>query len=68
MITDEIRQELTYVDFFFLPYGEAITKLGYDHLTNEAKFPNVARWWKEVSSRESWQTVKDGAKGLSAPS
>ncbi|CCA75596.1 probable glutathione S-transferase [Serendipita indica DSM 11827] len=58
--------ELTYADFFFLPYGEAIIKLGYNHLTNEIEYPHVARWWKEISSRESWQAVKDGVKGLPA--
>ncbi|CAG7853517.1 Glutathione S-transferase PM239X14; AltName: Full=GST class-phi [Serendipita indica DSM 11827] len=58
--------ELTYVDFLFCPYGEAITALGYDYLTNETKYPHVAHWWKEISSRDSWQAVKDGAKGLPA--
>jgi len=23
--------------------------------------PNVARWWNEIKSRESWQAVKDSA-------
>lgn len=58
--------ELTYADFFFLPYGEILIKLGYDYLTNEEKYPHVARWWKELSSRESWQKAKGGIKGIDA--
>ena len=53
-------QRLTIVDLFFLPYGKVITDLGYDYLVNEEKYPNLSRWWKEISTRESWQTVKDG--------
>jgi glutathione S-transferase len=53
-------QKLTIVDFFYLPYGDFVTKLGYDHLTNETKWPNVARWWKDITSRESYKAVKDG--------
>jgi glutathione S-transferase len=37
-----------------------ITTLGYDYLVNEEKYPNLARWWKEISTRDSWKTVKDG--------
>ncbi|KIM22232.1 hypothetical protein M408DRAFT_323893 [Serendipita vermifera MAFF 305830] len=50
---------LTFVDFHYLPYGTGLEKLGYDYLTNESKYPNIARWWKEVSSRESWSAVKN---------
>lgn len=25
------------------------------------KYPSVARWWNDISSRPSWQAVKDGA-------
>jgi len=52
--------QLTVADFFFLSYGTVITQLGYDYLINEEKYPNLSRWWKEVSSRPSWQKVKDG--------
>lgn len=50
---------LTFVDLIFCPYGNALTKMGYDHLTNESKHPNLARWWKEISTRETWLAVKD---------
>ncbi|KAK7444065.1 hypothetical protein VKT23_015463 [Stygiomarasmius scandens] len=49
--------EITLADFFHLPYGELLAQGGSDLLTS--KGPNVARWWKDVSSRASWQTVKD---------
>lgn len=52
--------KITLVDFFYLPYGDFVTQLGYDYLTNEAKWPNVARWWKDITSRESYKAVKDG--------
>ncbi|KAG8762870.1 hypothetical protein FRC20_008122 [Serendipita sp. 405] len=60
--------ELTLPDLFFLPYGQTVTQLGYDFMTNETKWPNVARWWKAVSTREAWLAVKDGipAAGISA--
>jgi glutathione S-transferase len=55
-------------DFFYLPYGSVITQLGYDYLTNEEKYPNAARWWRDMSTRDSWTAVKDGipAEGLQA--
>lgn len=50
---------ITLADLFHLPYGTiAIEELGYDVLQNR---PNVARWWKEISSRPAWQAVKNGA-------
>ncbi|KAI0298226.1 glutathione S-transferase [Russula brevipes] len=51
--------ELTLADLFHLPYGSVVfDRLGYGGLD---KRPNVARWWKEISSRPAWQAVKDGA-------
>ncbi|EIW80660.1 hypothetical protein CONPUDRAFT_154675 [Coniophora puteana RWD-64-598 SS2] len=29
-----------------------------------AAHPNVARWWKEISNRPSWLTVKDDASAI----
>ena len=56
----ELKQHLSLVDFYFLPYGEILEKTGYDHLRNEAKWPNVARWWAEIAARRSWQIIKEG--------
>ncbi|KAI0696179.1 glutathione transferase [Cytidiella melzeri] len=56
--------ELTLADLFHLPYGTRLQQeAGFD-IFGEDK-PNVARWWKDISSRESWQAVKDNA-GASA--
>ncbi|THU86512.1 glutathione S-transferase [Dendrothele bispora CBS 962.96] len=50
--------EITLADLFHLPYGSMLVLAGSDLF--ETKGPNVARWWKEISSRESWKAVKDG--------
>ncbi|TDL17052.1 glutathione S-transferase-like protein [Rickenella mellea] len=50
---------VTLADLFHLPYGTLITDgLHLDVLTAT---PHVSRWWKDISSRASWQAVKDGA-------
>ncbi|THH12679.1 hypothetical protein EW146_g7471 [Bondarzewia mesenterica] len=51
-------KQITLADLFHLSYGYVITSIGYEQLS---KTPNVARWWKDISSRPSWQAVKDGA-------
>jgi glutathione S-transferase len=51
--------ELTIVDLYHLPHGSLLPKLGLDTLDNPAR-PNVARWWKSILERPSWQAVKDG--------
>ena len=53
-------QKLTLADLFHIPYGSMLAKVGYNGLEEK---PNVARWWKDITSRESWQAVKDGVKG-----
>jgi len=51
--------ELTLADLYHLPYGTAIfEQLKVVSLENR---PNVQRWWNDISSRPSWQAVKDGA-------
>ncbi|OCH86233.1 glutathione S-transferase [Obba rivulosa] len=52
--------EITLADLFHLPYGAMLKLQGYDFLEDESR-PNVVRWWKDISSRPSWQAVKDGA-------
>ncbi|KAI0271233.1 glutathione S-transferase [Russula aff. rugulosa BPL654] len=50
---------LTVADLFHLPYGSIVfDQLGYG---NFDKRPNVKRWWKDISSRPSWQAVKNEA-------
>ena len=46
-----------------------LAKIGYNTLETGANGkPNVARWWKDISSRAAWQAVKDGVpeSGLKA--
>jgi len=52
--------EITLADFYHIPYGSL---LGDEAGCNimETK-PNVARWFKEISSRPSWQTMKKDIK------
>ncbi|KAF5345700.1 hypothetical protein D9758_013044 [Tetrapyrgos nigripes] len=55
--------ELTMIDLFHLPSGARLALGGSDILTS--KGPNIARWWKDISSRESWAQVQKGtAPGL----
>jgi len=46
------------VDLFHIPYGNLLPTVGSDVLTSD-RFPNVARWWKDITSRPSWLAVRD---------
>ncbi|KAI0334604.1 glutathione S-transferase [Cubamyces sp. BRFM 1775] len=48
--------EFTLADLFHLPYGALLEKQGIDYLVS-GRWPNVTRWWKDISSRESWKKV-----------
>ncbi|KAK7434764.1 hypothetical protein VKT23_020042 [Stygiomarasmius scandens] len=50
--------EITLIDLFHLPYGSLLTEAGSDLMTT--KGPNLTRWWNDITSRGSWQAVKDG--------
>jgi len=50
--------DVTLADLFHLPYGSLLfehLKIGLDGR------PNLQRWWKDISSRQSWEAVKNGA-------
>ncbi|KAI0075234.1 glutathione S-transferase [Panus rudis PR-1116 ss-1] len=47
-------------DLFHLPYGNIAEQLLPGILTDESQRPNVARWWKDITSRPTWLAVKDG--------
>lgn len=49
--------DITLADLFHLPYGAVILDIGLDEFSSR---PNVARWWKDISSRASWEAVKGG--------
>ncbi|KAM6499649.1 putative glutathione S-transferase [Amanita muscaria] len=54
--------ELTLADLFHIPKGVKLfyPDVGGADLINSR--PNVQRWWNDITSRESWQAVKDGIK------
>ncbi|KAH9942866.1 glutathione transferase [Amylocystis lapponica] len=52
--------EVTIADLFHLPGGAMLEPMGIDVLVSGSR-PNLARWWKDISSRPSWQAVKDSA-------
>ncbi|TFY82133.1 hypothetical protein EWM64_g1877 [Hericium alpestre] len=49
--------EITLADLFHLPYGDLVQSA----LDVFSKYPNVLRWWKEISSRPSWVAIKAAA-------
>ncbi|KAH7105005.1 glutathione S-transferase [Auriculariales sp. MPI-PUGE-AT-0066] len=53
-------ETLTVADLFHLPYGYMLEKTGSDALKDPSR-PNVARWWKDISSRPEWLAVAEGA-------
>ncbi|KAH9925143.1 glutathione transferase [Fomitopsis serialis] len=53
--------EVTIADLFHLTYGSMLSPLGVNALEDATKRPNLARWWKDITSRPSWQAVKNGA-------
>ncbi|TFK65105.1 glutathione S-transferase-like protein [Pluteus cervinus] len=55
--------ELTLADLFHIPYGELLPKAGSDILVNES-FPNVSRWWKDITSRPTWKKVQAGLESV----
>ena len=54
-----VGEQFSLADMVFMP------DLEYLHLGGEgsriAKFPNVARWWNEISTRPSWRRAKGSA-------
>ncbi|KAG6908614.1 hypothetical protein DXG01_004017 [Tephrocybe rancida] len=51
--------EITLADLFHLPYGVKLAEAGSDIMERK---PNVARWFKDITSRPSWVSVKAGIK------
>jgi len=48
--------EVTLADLFHLPGGHMLQVQAIDVLESESR-PNVVRWWKDITSRPSWQAV-----------
>jgi len=53
--------DFTVVDIFHLPYATMLSRAGSDVMT---KFPNVSRWFKDISSRKSWVAHQDGITSM----
>jgi len=49
--------ELTLADLYHIPVGNVLFLAGINVISEK---PNVAKWFNKVSSRPSWQKVKDG--------
>ncbi|KAG6877618.1 hypothetical protein C0993_005622 [Termitomyces sp. T159_Od127] len=49
--------ELTLADLFHIPYGAMLAVAGSNIMETK---PNVARWFKEITSRKSWVSVVSG--------
>jgi glutathione S-transferase len=54
---------ITLADFFHIPYGELLAVAGSDVIQQK---PNVAKWFKDITSRPSWQAVKGGISSVSS--
>ncbi|KAH9889001.1 glutathione S-transferase C-terminal-like protein [Cubamyces lactineus] len=48
--------DVTLVDLFHLPHGALLEEQGIDFLVS-GRWPNVTRWWIDISSRESWKKI-----------
>ncbi|RGB28226.1 glutathione S-transferase [Rhizophagus diaphanus] len=52
---DYLTGEFSLVDFLHIPSTFYAFKAGEGELWN--KRPNVSRWWKNISERESWKSI-----------
>ncbi|KAK0223577.1 glutathione S-transferase [Armillaria fumosa] len=55
--------DLTLADLFHIPWGVLLGVAGSDIMESK---PNVARWWKDITSRPSWAAVKDGVNSVTS--
>ncbi|CAI2163763.1 7469_t:CDS:2 [Funneliformis geosporum] len=51
---DYLAGDFSLVDIFHIPYSNYLIKLNNRDLWEDPKRPNVVRWWKSISNRESW--------------
>ncbi|KAG6873504.1 hypothetical protein C0995_014772 [Termitomyces sp. Mi166 len=51
--------EFTLADLFHLPFALALFQIEINIIDTK---PNVARWYKDISSRPAWQSVANGIK------
>ncbi|PPQ66631.1 hypothetical protein CVT24_006923 [Panaeolus cyanescens] len=53
---------LTLADLYHLPYGTLLNEIPGCEVMR--KYPNVARWFDELSSRQSWREIQAMIKGM----
>ncbi|PPR06703.1 hypothetical protein CVT26_001369, partial [Gymnopilus dilepis] len=65
-LTRLFPKNITLVDFFPLPYGFSPMIEGSGIIEHDIieRRPHLNRWFKEMSSRNSWAVVKDGVKSF----
>ncbi|TCD67892.1 hypothetical protein EIP91_011826 [Steccherinum ochraceum] len=51
--------DITLADIFHIPYARHLHTRKYINL-EDANRPNLTRWWKDITSRPSWQSVQGG--------
>jgi len=54
---DYIAGEFSLADIFHCAGMQYAVHTGHGDLWNNPKRPNIARWWKNISERESWKST-----------
>ena len=54
---DYITGEFSLVDIFHCASMQYAVNTGHGDLWNDPKRPNIAKWWKNLSERESWKNT-----------
>ncbi|CAM0135279.1 hypothetical protein VKS41_000137 [Umbelopsis sp. WA50703] len=52
-----LGENFTLADICHLPYGQLAYNAGLDDVFDAPSRPNVARWWKNISSQPAWQAA-----------
>ncbi|CAG8509938.1 3918_t:CDS:2 [Funneliformis caledonium] len=54
---DYLAGDFSLADIFHIPYTYIFYQRNHRDLWDDPKRPNVARWWKNLSGRESWKKI-----------
>ncbi|CAO3683356.1 unnamed protein product [Umbelopsis vinacea] len=52
-----VGDSFTLADVVHLPYGHYAVQAGLEDVFNSPSRPNVARWWKNITSEPSWKAA-----------
>ena len=59
MVLGFASQEFTFADVAHIMYGSSLSMFfGIELLSDKEKRPNVARWFDDITSRQSWLETK----------